>query len=601
MPLPAWPVTTALGLATVIFIGGGLNLANLARPAAFDVIIVAGVVFALIGAAPAMRGRSGARAGALLASLPLLAAGGFVTLCLVPPSAYNVHDDFEKYFALPVRMLATGTLAPNPLGSVGAETLGAQAFLQAFVVAHLPIKYIGACDGLFCLLLCLALVAFDLPPGRWGIGAAAAAVCAWLINPQVVNISSVFSGAALIATAVLLSARVASSDATARSGLLMGIVYAGLIALKTTFVVFAGVHLLSLFVAGWWLGVRRSAPALWAAGGTVVGLAPWVLLHLPLYLAPAQPPVVTPPPVAEGLGLFSRELGYGEAPLPYTLLAIAVLAGAVFFALASRRGRMPGSGALALAGAAGLAAGMTYVLFMVVGGPMAFGRFGATRYACPVLIGVVPAMMRLVESRETKHPLVLQFGLAGFALAVAALFWPSTVERPRQWWRDRTPLAFLALAPPAPRQAYLEYNRLVFEDDARKNLQRIQELVPAGEPLGAWVSTSFLLDFHRNPVLTTDPAGLNMRWARWPAGLRYFLIQYKGYGVRSEADYREEWHYPDRIARPTVMRSLAFLKELQRRAASAAILYNDGAYLLMRTEASTAATKGNAGPTGGSP
>jgi hypothetical protein len=164
------------------------------------------------------------------------------------------------------------------------------------------------------------------------------------------------------------------------------------------------------------------------------------------------------------------------------------------------------------------------------------------------------------------------------------MFWPSTLERPLKWWRDKTPLAFLSPAPAGPRQAYIEYNRQVFAPDARLNFERIQALVPPGETLGAWVNTPFLLDFHRNPVLTTDPAGLYMRWAHWPAGLHYFLIQYKGFAVRSEADYRELWYYPDRLARPTTVRVREFINELKRRADSGTIIYNDGSYLLMRTD-----------------
>jgi hypothetical protein len=205
-----------------------------------------------------------------------------------------------------------------------------------------------------------------------------------------------------------------------------------------------------------------------------------------------------------------------------------------------------------------------------------------------VLIGAVPTMMRLLEFRESKRPLLHQLGLAGVTLSVGALFWPSTVERPGHWWRDRTPLAFFASALPEPRQAYLEYNRLVFETDTRLMLKRIQGLVPAGELLGVWVSAPFLLDFRRNPVLTTDPAGLNMRWAHWPASLHYFLVQYKGYAVRSDADYREMWDSPCESDRAAVVRALAFLDELHRRADSAKIIYNDGAFLLMRTDDSTA-------------
>jgi hypothetical protein len=238
---------------------------------------------------------------------------------------------------------------------------------------------------------------------------------------------------------------------------------------------------------------------------------------------------------------------------------------------------------------------------MIVGGPLMFGRFGATRYACPVLIGAVPTMIRLLESRETKRPFVLHLGLAGFALAVGGLFWPSTVQRLHQWWRDRTPLAFFTFLQPTGRQDLITHTRYVLGGDVRANLAGIQWLVPAGEPLGAWVNAPFLLDFHRNPVLNADPAGLSMRWANWPAGMRYFLLEYQGFAIRPDAEYRALLDSPVQVDRLSATCARAFLNELHRRAESATIIYNDGAYLLMRTDALTSTAHESVGQSSGSP
>lgn len=65
------------------------------------------------------------------------------------PRAFNFHDDFQKYFAYPTRMLATGTLAGSTLSALGSETLGAQSFLHALVLSVLPIGYINGVDAVF--------------------------------------------------------------------------------------------------------------------------------------------------------------------------------------------------------------------------------------------------------------------------------------------------------------------------------------------------------------------------------------------------------------------------------------------------------------------
>ena len=58
----------------------------------------------------------------------------FTIATQLPPSIYNFHDDYQKYFAYPVRMVETGTVFGSPLSAMGLQTLGAQAFLDGFVV-----------------------------------------------------------------------------------------------------------------------------------------------------------------------------------------------------------------------------------------------------------------------------------------------------------------------------------------------------------------------------------------------------------------------------------------------------------------------------------
>ena len=83
----------------------------------------------------------------------------FTIATQLPPSIYNFHDDYQKYFAYPVRMVETGTVFGSPLSAMGLQTLGAQAFLDGFVVAFFPIGYINGVDAVFGLFLCLILAA----------------------------------------------------------------------------------------------------------------------------------------------------------------------------------------------------------------------------------------------------------------------------------------------------------------------------------------------------------------------------------------------------------------------------------------------------------
>ncbi len=117
----AWPVTAALGVAVVVWLGGVLNLAGLAYGWALDAVAAAGL--GLAGLAlwrdrPARSHPAGAASALAVLALALVPAV-FAAVTLVPTTLFDFVDDFSKYLAYPVRMLATGTLAGATLTSMG--------------------------------------------------------------------------------------------------------------------------------------------------------------------------------------------------------------------------------------------------------------------------------------------------------------------------------------------------------------------------------------------------------------------------------------------------------------------------------------------------
>ena len=106
------------------------------------------------------------------------------------------------------------------------------------------------------------------------------------INPLYVNVSALFLGAALMATAVLLTAD--EREEYPPSALVIGLVYGGLAALKPTFALFVVLHLpLAAIAVSIVRGSVREG-VLWAlrtAGFAALALSPWVILHLPHYLS----------------------------------------------------------------------------------------------------------------------------------------------------------------------------------------------------------------------------------------------------------------------------------------------------------------------------
>ena len=193
--------------------------------------------------------------------------------------------------------------------------------------------------------------------------------------------------------AVFLAGVPAAEGEESPPALLLSLLYAGLIVLKTNCALFIFCHLAALTVASGCLGGSRRAwlrLLLKIAAWTTIFLAPWVLLHLPLYLAATTGPVAVPAAaVPEPLALLSTAtLFFVSTEAHYTILAaVSGLAGVLGLLGGRRRWIQPSLG-LTAACAGMLTAALVYGLLLGVLGPLELGREGATRYACPFLIAM---------------------------------------------------------------------------------------------------------------------------------------------------------------------------------------------------------------------
>jgi hypothetical protein len=120
-----WPVTTALGLASVLFLGGLLNVCRLAYPGTLAGVVVAGLMLSALAArhkSTGWRMIKGSRNWCYAASwgTTIIAVMGFTITTQLAPSLYNADDDFQHYFPHAVRMVETGTLHGSPLNALEA-------------------------------------------------------------------------------------------------------------------------------------------------------------------------------------------------------------------------------------------------------------------------------------------------------------------------------------------------------------------------------------------------------------------------------------------------------------------------------------------------
>jgi hypothetical protein len=569
-------LSIGVGLSAVVATGGLLNAMQLAFATALWSLIGIGIVITVLELRRLNPDPSRWRQPPLLvlaAALVIVGATLFAIATQAPPLGFNFHDDFEKYFAHPVRMLATGTLAGSPLNSLGMSTLGGQAFLQAFVLSLMPIEFINGLDavlGLAVLLSLGAAIAWRLAPGSAGVVLVPLAILA--INPLYVNTSGVYLPCILMLSAFLL----ASPD-TQRAGagpaILLGVLYAGLVALKVTFLPFVLVHFtLALVTVFWTLGSWRQS-ALWGLrvlAGATAGIAPWLLMYWQNYLQwgsnSAADAVAGAGPLPNLLSTAPRI--WGESYGNYSLLAALCAAAAIRCWWASRDRSGPEQSLLILAFSAGATGVLCYLLAIFLLGPLALGYENAARYTIPVLtaaaipaLGILPRVpwrLRGVAALDLTAPL---------CLAVVLAFAPSALARYRQAWNYGSILAFASL----PRDpVYIDYTAYALSARALDRVRSFQDQVPPSEPLLAWISTPFHLDYARNPIIDTEPAGMTTPWARVPSGIHYVLWQYRGYAVRPPGLDLELVTGHDPTEQITALRLYRFGLKLQKLSAWAA-------------------------------
>ena len=530
-----WAATAATGMAALVFVGGALNLARLAHPWALATVAAAGVVFGVMGR------RKWELRDLSWFALPA-AVLVFVIVTQVPPRAYNFHDDYQKYFDHPVRMLETGTVYGSPLSDIGLDTLGGQAFLDGFEVAFFPIRYINGVGAALGLFLCMMLAS--------QYKNILATLSVFVINPQFVNISALYTASFLMMAAL-----------EEESAAVLGLLYAALIAMKGTFVLFVALH----FIA-----TRK----LRSAGFAALFLAPWILVHAPHYVQFLHGGAAIADQGVRDSGSFNIfsivPLDYGSPPLAYTVLMIAI---GVCGAMMWRAKRRTALGCFAMVAG--------YVIMVYVTGPRNAGYDQAIRYFTPFAIGTAPVAFGAAVSSRKWVTSWVPYAIAGVPLI---LFLPALRDRVEQAVRSGSELAFSWLA---PTQEYLDYNREVLYGDMRQRVEAAQAKVPAGELAVVWINTPFYLDYRRNSLADVEPgAGLIAPWSKIPEDARYFIYEYGGYANMDDESYLDGMaEGPDFMRRVNAAR-LAMTRRLDRMMQdSPEKLYDDGSIAVFTSEA----------------
>jgi hypothetical protein len=597
-----------VGITCLIFIGGLLNFIGIAYPEAMYSLLFIGVGFSILSYSrqlktrplltnPLLTNYSAKKVSRLNCLLPLFcisAAIVFFAWTLLPSDAFNFFDDFHTYMTRPVRMLQTGTLAGDPYELLGIDSLGAQAFLQGFLLLNLPVEYLPGIDAVFGmgisgLLLIVIAQKFSL---SW-VYATAAVLIFLAINPQSVNVSALYSGTSMILgllfSSCLLVEKLNESELVKPLGMaaLAGLFISSLVALKSTLVFFAVIYCI-FFCLGLFAIMQNKRHA--ALISTAIGIfsaatiLPWMLLHLPHYMAAlnARTHSVTDTnasafalPNGSVSEIFSirellsgHNLYYGGSLLVYvTLLLMFVVIGILAALVMLRSNNVKRKGYSLVIISSSVAAIGTYFVNGLLFDPEA-----AVRYICPVLIATVPFCFLAFLNAATKYipqqssPNTLKAVILIGVTLVVVMFGNNFIDRITLAYNKHTTLAF-----PFD-DGYAQYNSHVLSEKTRQEIREIQYLTVPGTKIFTWTSTPLHLDFARNEIQVVMEAGLINPWLEVPfggdsesmvrylkkQGVRYILWEYSGAGViyQGQKEYKNILHSPflafRRIAERTI-------------------------------------------------
>jgi hypothetical protein len=603
-----------LGLAVVAIPGGISNVLGIAYSPVLWGIICVGWLLAVLSLRDFRT---------LHTSFPwILIVGGtfivvliFLIATLMPSYTLNFHDDFHTYLARPVRMLQTGSLFGGWFDLLGLDSLGGHAFYQGLFLLTLPMEYINGFDGVFCTALAVGL-AGELARrlGVHPLYAVTAMASLILINPQTVNVSTLYSGVVVI-QGLIFSTLLWGEAMVARTGrvphgpaIAVGLFLGVLVVLKLTLVIYASAF---FFL---WLGSallhyqeRRTVliSALVVILAAIFTLIPWIVLHrdnllvalsrfLSGELIYSNDGGTTWPGVSS---LFSnRELFYGGGYIDYALLvAFLLVAGMTTLAILLRRSRQPQMGVYLVPL---LAASMATVLVYLVN-PYMTDAETAIRYTCPLIIAAVPFVIAVsgLYFRDTEVSAHKFGGLTKpdiivctfFFLSLSVMFGDVLKQRIVRLMEARTLVSFPV------RAAYVNYCEYALSPEAKKKVIQAQLSTEPGAGILTWVSQPYHLDFSRNRVVAASEPALLVPWLELPLeedvdilrtfllerGIRYVIWETTGNGVRNPREFKANLSSPYPIYRRVARKNLSFLKQLGALALQSSLVYRRNHIVVM--------------------
>lgn len=599
-----------LGFALLIFIGGILNSFALATITNLNILAALGLCLCL-GSGFYERQKIIETIKQdkhfLVARISLfLLISTLLSLSILPSEISNFHDDFHSYFPRIEFMLATGSLSGNPYSLVGADSLGAQTYAQAFIVGNFGFQFIHAFDTVFCIALSmLAMLAIAKRLNCSALTTLLATSTLLLIHTQQVNSSSVYSTTLLILGLNLgLIELLKTQDKFCFSALAISkrmlpliLVLQSLIAIKTLsafYAAFAFLTLYAVLISNQKLHRKEITVGFLLSGFTLILVTlPWLTLHIENFSSMLYNP-------SEGTvsaeHLFNLELhrfisladtGWGNSIAPYTTLILVLVASLSWLCLFRKKTSGKSDPAIVSSGAALL----TLLLSLSI-----FEFLMAIRYFIPILLGCLGVAILYVfgtlktssaegePNTSSRNKILGTIGLA----CLFALFYPANSNKIDKLPKYKSLLAF-DLNP-----AVSDYSRYIWSQSHQGFLDKLQGYTEENKRIFSWTSAAFLFDFYRNNISnfaathtlapwyelhTKSPQQIKNELVK--RGYKYIIWQYEGTGMRANRELQNLSKNENIMWRQFGSRTLDLKGKLTQVAKDSLILVNTQGYILI--------------------
>jgi hypothetical protein len=593
-------INIVIGMGFTLFLGGILNFLSLANENSIRAIFFIGLLLFIIKIIKIRYSinklivNQNFRKINLIFILPiiLLMVSVFSSL---NPDTYNIFDDFQKYFLHPVKMLETGSIFGSNLSALGRETFGGQAFFQSFYVTWLGLRGLNIFDSIFCLCIIIFIILeWSIKQKITFIGFLTSSLII-VIQPQYVNISSLYSGALFMISSILIALELFKNNLSynlrnLKVSLGISLCFSSLIVLKPIYILFPLIFFsLLIFFYFFFYKLNKEfifliliIPIL-----TIILCLPWTIFSLKNYfnfqsnigsidlqlnmLQSYVPSIIS-----------IKALKFGATQFHYSLLIFlgSFLVLLNIFLLKNKKIELNehSTRIFIVSSSSLLAIFVIYLILLMLAG-INYIQFGTSiRYSIPFVIATFPLGFLILSSLYKNHLQYLKVFISLIILTSLVSFFPHYVKRTNQYYKCGSQLSFSSAA---CSKQYLDYNKFVFTTNKKDSVRKLQEYIPEGETIMAWINTPFYLNFKRNKIIEMDVVGINNPWATFPSS-KYMIWEYKGLATRSFKYLNRQANNETFYDRMSAIRTLILIRKIQEmlKIGKIDIIKNDGSTII---------------------